>query len=373
MNALDKNIAASKIQLRFRINNCIKSLEKFNNFDLNLYAKEKSFDQFKMLIIKKDLNEVAKKVCTTFDLYKKGLDVNPRFLLTVFLVKNYPNDIFGVTDITHPIDNNLLVLANNLSDLVKTKEISKIWRALKEFKYTFLEWTKFDKDRTIEQLINSYYNRSQHIEKIKNGSLSTINFEQEQDIMIELERQRSNIIKSIKHFDPNFDIEYLKANYIDIYNNIKKAWAELSVNIHKNMKQAYQDLISNDIKEGNLITAFDLIKNIGERLTILCPKKEKEAFMKKFSDDKLTSILIVPEFTLELNKFVMFMVDFIILMDAPINDENNQLWKTNVKQLMVSSNPFYQSFPKILLQIEEHIDIIFNSIVALKNENDNQN
>ena len=27
--------------------------------------------------------------------------------------------------------------------------------------------------------------------------------------------------------------------------------------------------IVNDIKEGNLITAFDLIKNIGERLTIL--------------------------------------------------------------------------------------------------------
>jgi hypothetical protein len=59
------------------------------------------------------------------------------------------------------------------------------------------------------------------------------------------------------------------------------------------------------------------------------------------------------------------MVDFIILMDAPINDINNKAWKEEVLSLMTQK--FDITFPQILIQIEEHIDIIYNHIINLNN------
>ena len=51
-------------------------------------------------------------------------------------------------------------------------------------------------------------------------------------------------------------------------------------------------------------------------------------------------------------------------MDAPINDDNNKIWKMEIIELC--KNNFNKKFPLILLQIQEHIDIIVKLISNIK-------
>ena len=58
------------------------------------------------------------------------------------------------------------------------------------------------------------------------------------------------------------------------------------------------------------------------------------------------------------------MSDFILLMDAPVNMEPNNIWKNDVTDI-IKTIPFYKGFPLILIMIEEHIDIIYDLILKL--------
>ena len=47
MSDFKENNAALKIQILFRLNKCVKMLEKFHNLNLEKLAKELCFDEFK--------------------------------------------------------------------------------------------------------------------------------------------------------------------------------------------------------------------------------------------------------------------------------------------------------------------------------------
>jgi hypothetical protein len=226
-------------------------------------------------------------------------------------------------------------------------------------------WTNFDKDRSIEQLIISYYNRMTHINKMLTSN-NKIEFEQEQDMMIELEKQKSELLRMMVTIDPTFNATYFKENYIQVYNDIMKARNEMSIRVKNVMKKAYYDMLCEDIKKGDMMSCFNQIKEIGKRLSVMCPKNMVTSFEQKFSDDNLTTILLSQEFTPEIKSFIKFMVDFTILIDAPINDENNQIWSNEINSLVC--NKFCYNFPKILIQISEHIDTVVDMILALDSQ-----
>ena len=370
MDDFKENKAALKIQFLFKINSCIKSLEEFINLNLDEKSKTLSFDEFKKIIIKKDIIDVSKKFTSCLEKYKSGLGINPRVLISVYMVANYPEELLGKAEDRHPSDDQIMLLAQNVIDCLETKKISDVWSILKDFKVGFDNWSKMDKDRTIERLIVSYYYRCEHIEKIKSGELikklNLFNFDQQMQMIQELEKQKSEIIKSIRLIDRTFNIEYLKKNYVQIYNQIQQAWSQFKISISNTMKKAYYDMLCQDIQNGNLLSCFNLLKEIGLRLLAICPEKRQQSFIQKFSEDNLTTLLASPEYSPELIKFVGFIIDFITIMDAPVNDENNKLWKTQVAQHM--SEDFTFSFPKILIQIEEHIDIIYDLISKLSTE-----
>ena len=373
MSDFKENNAALKIQILFRLNKCVKMLEKFNSLNLEKLAGELSFDEFKKIIIKKDIIETTQNFTSSLDNYKKGLGINPRVLITSYLIMFYSEELLGESNDRHPSDEYILTLSQNVISSLKTNNIKEIWDILREFKHTFKNWSSMDKDRTIERLVVSYYYRSEHIDKIKSGELvkklELVDPEQQNQMIQELERQRNDILKSIKLIDRTFDINYLKKNYVQIYNSIQNSWSNIKINLSNTMKKAYYDMLCKDIENGNLISCFNLLKEIGERLGIICPSKQVESFKNKFNEDNLTNILAIPEFTPQLIKFIGFMVDFILLMDAPANDEANQIWKAEIGQTIISGN-FTYNFPKILIQIEEHIDIIYDLILKL-NENNN--
>jgi len=375
MSCMDKEKSAIKIQLIFKINNCLKKLENFNNIKLTSLASSISFGEFQKIICKKDVLEASSLFIKSLNMYKSGLVTkslynSSKIFISSFLIKFYSNELLGETKDWHLYDTNVFNSANNLIDSImgsraspnSEPNIKQVWDNLFEFNTMFLIWSSIDKDRTIEKLIISYYYRCEHIDKIKNDNSNE--FEQKLDMLEQLEKQKSELIRSIVLIDKDFDIEYLKKNYVEIFNNIMASWQKINSAIAINMKKAYYNMLIDDIKKGEMMSTFNLLKDIGNRLLVLCPEKRKNSFQDKFSDDKLLELLQDLTFNNRNTEFINFIVDFICLMDAPINDMNNKKWKDNINILF--SSDFSICFPNILLQIEEHIDIIYDLIIKLQ-------
>lgn len=345
------------------LSQCLEKLTVFNKINLKSLASSKKFDEFQQIICNKEIINITKKLLDTLNDYKKGLDNNMKQLISVYFFKFYLEDM-GLTNNINNLDEKIINISSILIDSFENENISELWSNIRKYNIIFKSWKNMDMNRTIEQLITSYYNISEHMIIIKQKN--KIEFQQQIDMIIELEEQRNDLLKSIILIDPTFDINFLKSNYKMIFENIQETRNKLLISLTNNMKKAYYDMISEDIKNGELISTFNLLKDISMRLLVLCPKNRKESFQNKFSDDKLLNMLVDSnEYNVPIISFVIFMVDFIINMDAPINDINNKIWKQEVLSLMTQT--FYITFPQILIQIEEHIDIIYNHIINLNN------
>ncbi len=355
----EKN-AVLKIQFALKLNNCIKNLEKFQNINLDKLGSTVSFNEFKSVITNPDVINITKNFSNTLESFKSGLKINPKIIISAYLIVYYTDELIGGLENRHPIDQQIINQANQVVSELKLTKINNIWTILSEFKFMFLKWSQMDKARTIEKLIVSYYYRTTHIEKI-NGE--TLDLNQKIQLLQELKRQQKEIIQSIKLIDKNFNIRYLEENYVQIFEQIQKSWEQLKISVAKTMKQAYFDMLSTDISNGNLISSFTLLKEIAQRLEILCLPTQVKLIEEKFSDDNLTEILFEAKFTNQLINFINFIIDLIIQLDAPESDKLNIQWKSQINQLVKLD--FSKSFPIILIEIEEHIDHIYKLILDL--------
>jgi hypothetical protein len=224
-----------------------------------------------------------------------------------------------------------------------------------------------DKCRLLEDCIKSYYFKCEHLDKIKSNELikkpELHDKTQITEMIEELEKQKKDLLSNIKFIDKSFDIKYFEKNYKEVYTKILNTKHDIEQSIINNMKLAYYDLLCDDIKKGDMISTMTLIQEIGNKLIILCPKENKELFKNKFKVENITNLLIDCSFTQKLNKFLLMIIDFIILMDAPIHDETNRLLKEEAKLMMV--NNFSKNLPQILINISEHIDRLYKNLVQL--------
>jgi hypothetical protein len=151
-NSVKENNASIKIQNLFRLNICLRMLEKLNGLNLEELAEKLSFDEFNKIIIKKYIIETSKKFILSLNNYKKGLDINPRVLITAYLIKYYSIELLGESENMHSADKYILCLSRNVINTIKTTNIKNIWNILKEFKNIFKSWALIDKDRLIKML-----------------------------------------------------------------------------------------------------------------------------------------------------------------------------------------------------------------------------
>jgi hypothetical protein len=145
----------------------------------------------------------------------------------------------------------------------------------------------------IEKLIISYYNHIQHIDKIKNNHISmNIDQEQKDDMILELENQNNEILKTILMFDNKIDIEYIKNNYVTLYENYKKSWNAIKESITRNMHLAYYDLLCEDIEKGNNVMLLNIIKDIEKKIINIrnVPNYITNNFIDKFNTNNLANI-----------------------------------------------------------------------------------
>lgn len=345
------------------LNNCLKKLNDFNNINLKKIAPTILFEDFQQIICKKDTIKIAKDFINSIQILDEQIIIKPKIILVTYIIKFYKEEL-GLISSNNTLDDMLINIADKLIDSFDMHNIPNICTIIKEFDIIYNTWSMMDKDRSIEQMITSYYHMSEHIKKIESDS--QLDFEQSVDMITELKKERQDILKNIQLIDKHFDVEYLKTNYIMMYNTIQKSWEQIKVSLQTNMMTAYYNMICDDIKNGDMFSCFNLIKEIGERMVILCPEKNKLSFFAKFNDDNLQEMLSENNFNARLIIMIIFMIDFIINMDAPVNDNTNKIWKESIYKLINNDN-FSCNFPKILISIQEHIDIIYSMIAKLNN------
>jgi hypothetical protein len=369
-----ENISAKKIQLQYRISQITKNMIIFKNYNVIESAQNLPFDKFKKVILDKTLLESVKKLLETINNYKKGIETNPRIFLTAYLISFYDNDLLGPNEDRHFSDDDIYTISKTLVELIENydeKKINEFCNYYFNYHYAFKNWISMDKARTIERAIVSYYYRSEHIDKINNDLKNAVGKadleEQLLKMLSELENQRKDILRSIKIIDHTFDLEYFKENYKYIYASLEKSWSSLVVSLSNNMKKAYYDMLCFELNKGNKLPIYNLLKEIGERLLLITPERRKESMSLKFADDKLSDLVIYSDWTSELIEFINFIIDLIILLGAPIDDNDNKQWKISVNELMKDN--YISNLPKILIMCEEKIDKIYQQIIDFNENN----
>jgi lipocalin len=375
--------AAIKIQLVFKLNNCIKCLEEFNKLNLKTLASTKSFLEFQKFITNKNTSpnmiNTINKFILSLNKFKNGLTIKSKIIVTAYIINYFPDEFLGSNENKHPIDINLINLAKIMLNSIDNGNINDIWNSMRDFNIAALQWFEMDKERSIEQMIISYHNRSEHINYIKEKQMD---FEQQMDMVNEVEKERTTIINCIKQIDNKFDVEFLKENHDKISYHIIKSREEISKALVTNMKRAYFNMLYRDISNGEMMSTFNDFKAIAERLLAICPAKRLESFKKKFTDDVLLNLLSETGFTNSLIGHINMIVDYISIMDAPVNDMNNKEWKVHINSLMTrdksqdtshdasqdtshdaSQDVYNENLPRILIEIEEHLDTLIENII----------
>jgi hypothetical protein len=364
---MDNNISIIiKIQKLYRKNKCIKATKEFLDLDLINLSKNKDFEKFKRLILGKQINNVFIKLCKSYNNYKK-ININNRVLSTLLFFYFYPNDLLSSKH--NNLDCRILELSKLFIKNISNFNINLLCNILNDYNTIFKSWVNMDKCRLLEDCIKSYYFKCEHLEKIQTNELikksELHDKDQVNDMINELEKQKKGLLINIQFIDKTFDIKYFEQNYKEVYTKIVNTKQDIETSIVNNMKLAYYDMLCNDIKKGDMISTLNLIKEIGEKLITICPINNKENFKNKFNINHITELLIDHSFNPKINKFIFMMIDFIILMDAPIHDDTNKQLRDQAK-LMInnSSKTLYQNIlPQILINISEHIDRLYVNLL----------
>jgi hypothetical protein len=360
---MDKSII--KIQRLFRINNINKKFILFEEY--NIYNNfDMTFDNYTNIIRNKKVLHLTKTILNNISkLCNIELNIIPQIILTGFLIKNYPNEILGIYKDRHPIDNALLDWSKKLVKIFKKTDKMNDFKLLANYlinyKDIFNNWKFVDKNRTIQNIIVSYYNRRKHLESI-NGEKMDENVKK--NVIETLETENIKLLSSVKLIDSEFDIENLIINYEDIYNEIKKNMSKIFTTITSSFKKAYYDYLYEEFKNDNNQVIYDLILETNKRIILLSPENYKSSIRAKFGSYNYHEILLNKDI-IAIHNYFKFIFDSIINLSAEEDDDINiSTFNDNLSKLKDINN-YNVIIPHCLIDANSKIDKIFNLISNL--------
>lgn len=361
-----KNKKARKIQQFYRLSKINSSLNQFRKMELKSQAQNKSFADFTKIIRNKEIIKNTDKFIN--DLSKSSttkLKLSGRILLTGYIINFYKNEVMDKEENRHPVDKGIIEWSETLIELLEEKqiksfsELNKLSLFINNYDSIFNQWKSMDRNRTIERIIISYNNRSEHIEILEKDD--KLDSKQKKEALDELEKQRSQLLYDIQLINPHFDIEYLKKNYKTIYQELKKNWAEILKSTGNTMKKAYFDMVSGELKNGNSKPIYDLFNEIGKRILNITPQKRLESLSKKINETELTELLCYGDWNEDLNKHINFLGSVIIMFGAAADDKENMEWKASLNH--INKYEYHVKLPEVLIQMEEKLDRIYQLII----------
>lgn len=366
------NIKISKIQRRFRINKIKKLLGRFRELELSKHAEKMKFDEFSKLLRTRNVILDTRVIAEYYSQIGYKNKLNGQRILTSFILKYFALDILGTEKNRHPQDKVIISWGENLVDLFNNIDINdhstfvNFGKFLVNYEVAMTQWLKGDKNRTIESIIISYKNRRDTINEIEKNDNSKMDQNQKNAVIKEINEQIKELLNCLKILDKTFDIKYLEENYQQVYNNLEKGYEQLLSGLGNNMKKAFVDKVTEDLKKGEVKSLVFNFLEIGERLTEICPKKYKKSFSKKFTQEYITEIFYEQEWNNSNKNFLLLILDTIIMFDSKENEKKNFQFKEMVSILTL--NNFVENAPKIVLMINEKIDDLVRLIMQLAKE-----
>ena len=364
MSTIKQNYSAKKIQHFYKVfkyNEVIKNVRKL---ELKALAESISFNEFTRILRNKNNIEKIDNFLKIISLKNK---FNGRIILTGYLINYYADELLDKKDERHPIDKSILEWSNKLVDLIENNDVSNYVELKKNVLFftnyinVFNQWKEMDKNRTIERIIISYKNRSEHIDIINKDD--SIDPEQKKMMLGELNKQKEKLEYDILLINREFDIDYLRENYQKMYDEMKKSYEKIFVDTTNTMKKAYFDMVSQELKSGNSKPVYDLFLEISKRIINITPEKRKDSLIEKMNGDNINDFLIYGDWNEDLIKHIKFLGDIIVMFDAPINDKENLEWKESLNYL--NKHQYHEKLPIVLIEMEEKLDKIYSYIYQL--------
>jgi len=335
-----------KIQKFLR--NCLLKKRKKLLLSSKLFTV-KSTSFYKLRKLQKDNKTV---LYNFLDLFKLTLP-QKRTIEMGMTLAIHPESMFGENENEwSQYEKNIIFFSNLLlANIINSLSYNKLYHFIKEYLLIFNEWKKYDYQQTIRGIIISYHYRQEHLDKVRNNE--EMDNEQKLNSIKQLNQQISHLEQSLLMMDKNFDLDNLRKNHQKIFNQ----YVSIEKQTINTLSKAYLDFLIENCNNDEWTPLFNEIISTQNRLLELVPKKRKQSIKNKFDSyqDNISQISnqIWSEPLLEM---FLFMIDLIINLDAPINDEKNQQWKIDTLSLV--EKPFIEGISNLLININQKIDSI---------------
>lgn len=365
---MTKNVV--KIQHFYRCYSIKKILKLLKTYDLNNKNNIK-FNEYSKLICKKSIINKICELLTKLNVIfgsdvKLGNLKNSRIILTAFLLNNFTKELLGNENDHSLIDKQILDWSSNITKFLSDYEnitylhLQKLNLFINNFYIIFDQWKTVDRERTVQNIIISYYNRKKHIKYILEKDDKTNN----DNVLKTLEEECDILIKDIKIIDPNFDIEYLKENYESVHESIKNGMEIILNSITSNFKKAYLDLIIKEFKQSNYKVLNELFLEVNQRIIKITPDKIKKSIIEKLGKYNFVNMLLEDEWNTDIKNYINFIIDTIYIYSSYNDDNENKLWKDKINDLF--NKNYHENLPLIIFEINNKIDKIYNFILQNK-------
>ena len=336
-----------------------------------------NIDEYQMKMMNKKVQIASQILIRKLEKFSK-IDniINGRELLTCLMISYY-NMIFIPEDNKKQlIDYKLLNVVNLITNVLEKKSLSikdlrYVCITISHFSEIFKIWKKFDKDRTIIGIVNSFYYRKEHLEEIKNSEGMNLTEDQKEECIKILEDDIEELKNSIRILDNSFDLENLDKNYKEIYKSMMKDINDISINTNNSMKLAFYDYLKNEIENGNLDPIYENLEEIKQKIKLLTPNTTGENHTGENIHKRLDELIEKNSMPVcfsnknDIKKLFNHLMQIICSLSAPIDDNFNIEW---LESTLRSFEDGFETLelsdllPTLIMQLNEKIDRIIELI-----------
>lgn len=217
------------------------AIEEFKN--LNILNTNLSFEEFSILINSKKVILVTEKMLKTLK-----CKIKTRIFLTGWFLLIFYKDIFTnkieIEDLILKkfIEISVIFMNNNITN---EQQIENLNNLIEDYEKQFILWKNFDKNKCIGEFIDRYISVCKSIDLMQSTKINDC-----ESILIELEKQKNDIIILAKKIDNNINIIFFEKNY------------KLQKTIDKTTDKVYWDILKKDLLEDNYSLVYSNLEFI---------------------------------------------------------------------------------------------------------------